>query len=111
MPSIIYSVTVKIETSIHDEWLGWMQQHHIPDVLKTGCFTGCRMLRLLSEPQDDGITYSIQYTCNRLADYETYRDRFSKQLQQQHLDRYEGRFVAFRTLLEQVETFSCTTDN
>ncbi len=111
MASIIYSVTVKIETSVHDEWLGWMQQQHIPDVLKTGCFTGCRMLRLLNEQEDDGITYSIQYTCNRLADYETYRDRFSKQLQQQHLDRYEGRFVAFRTLLEQVDIFSSNTDN
>lgn len=111
MPSIIYSVTVKIENSVHNEWLLWMKQHHIPDVLKTGCFTGCRMLKLFSEPQDDGITYSIQYTCNRLADYETYRDRFSKELQQQHIDKYEGKFVAFRTLLEQVETFNFISGN
>jgi hypothetical protein len=103
---VIYSVTVKIENTVHDEWLYWMQQHHIPEVLNTGCFTGCRLLKLISEPADDGTTYSIQYTCNSLADYETYRIRFSEKLQQQHALRYEGKFVAFRTLLEQVDTFS-----
>ena len=33
---IIYNVTSNIDESIHDEWLNWMRQEHIPQVLGTG---------------------------------------------------------------------------
>ena len=35
---IVYNVTVKIEKDIHDDWLAWMKETHIPEVLKTNLF-------------------------------------------------------------------------
>jgi len=35
---IIYSVTVNIDDSVHDEWVTWMKEVHIPDVMATGYF-------------------------------------------------------------------------
>ena len=32
----IYNVTTNIDESVHDEWLHWMKEIHIPDVLATG---------------------------------------------------------------------------
>ncbi len=101
--SILYSVTVQIDASVHDDWLQWMQHHHIPDVLKTGCFTGMRMYRHINADEKASITYSLQYTCRTISDYETYRRQFAEALQQQHQQRYEGKFTAFRTLLQEVE--------
>jgi hypothetical protein len=106
MKKILYNVTVKIESAVHDDWLEWMKHHHIPDVLKTGCFSGCRMMKLISEPDHDDPTYSIQYTCNSITDYETYIDRFSEKLREEAGKRYEGKFVAFRTVLEWVDEFA-----
>lgn len=31
---IIYNVTVNIEHNVHDEWLKFMKDEHIPDVMK-----------------------------------------------------------------------------
>lgn len=100
---IIYNVTVNIDLSVHDEWMEWMRIEHIPEVMRTGFFTHNRMMRLLNEENNNGVTYAIQYSCNSLNDYETYRERFAPALQKKHAEKFKDKFVAFRTLLEVVE--------
>ena len=68
----IYNVTVKIDQSRADEWLVWMREKHIPDVMATGFFTENRVCRLVDEGDMEGITFAIQYTCNDLDDFLQY---------------------------------------
>jgi hypothetical protein len=96
---IIYNVTVKIEKEINDDWLKWMKDEHIPEVLGTGMFTENRILKVLVD-ETDGITYSVQYYCKSMDDYEKYLVQFAPELQKKHTNRYKDKFVAFRTLLE-----------
>ena len=58
---IYYNVTVNIHESVHDQWMTWMQEKHIKDVLATGKFTAARMVKVLIEEEMGGSTYSIQY--------------------------------------------------
>ena len=99
---IIYNVTVKIDHDVHDDWLQWMRSTHIPKVLNTKCFTEHRLSKVLVE-EEDGLTYSIQYSCPDMETLERYQQEFAPQLQQEHTERYKDKFVAFRTLLEVVE--------
>ncbi len=99
----LYNVTVNVEDDIHDDWLVWMRSTHIPAVMETGCFAANRMLKLLSEIENNGTTYSLQYYFNKMEDYVRYQDKFSKSLQAEPTERYRDKFVAFRTLLEIVE--------
>ncbi len=97
---ILYNVTVKVDLDIEPEWKAWMQEVHIPDVMKTGLFTDHKFCRLLEQDESDGITYAIQYFCRNMEDYFTYRDKYAPELQQKHAERYADKFVAFRTLLK-----------
>ncbi len=98
---IIYNVTVNIEDSVHEEWLKWMKEKHIPDVMKTGHFLENRFCRILVQ-EETGTSYSIQYVCKNMAELDAYRRDHAPRLQKEHLDKFEGKFVAFRTLLETV---------
>jgi hypothetical protein len=100
---IIYNVTVNIDHSVHDEWLKWMKEIHIPDVMRTGLFTENRMLKVLADEDSGGVTYSIQYTCNSMDDFNTYEKNFARVLRDEHNQKYKDRFVAFRTLLQVVD--------
>ena len=101
---IIYNVTVKIERSIHTNWVDWMRKVHIPAVMATGYFTKNLMLRLLEPPADEeGITYAIQYTCNNFEALRRYQEEEAPALQTSHSKRYDGKFFAFRTILKVVE--------
>lgn len=100
---IIYSVTVKIDLDVHNEWLSWMKIMHIPAVLGTQKFVDYKILRILAEDETDGVTYNIQYRAESMSDYFDYLNDFAPHLQKEHTERYKDKFVAFRTLLREVE--------
>lgn len=99
---IIYNVTINVEDDIHHEWLEWMRKVHIPEVLSTGLFHGYRLCRLL-DVDDQGTTYSVQYSAKGLDDYHKYRAEHAPRLQQDMLRKFGEKTLAFRTLLEVIE--------
>lgn len=101
---IIYNVTVNIDEDVHDDWFQWMSEVHIQDVMNTGLFLEARFSKILAE-EEGGKSYSIQYLCKSMEDLEKYQNEHAPRLQNDHTSRYEGKFVAFRTLLRVDKTF------
>lgn len=96
---IIYSVTITLEPSIEAEWIDWMRRVHIPDVLRTGCFSDCRILKTVGTEE---LTYVLQYHCSSLEEYHHYRDNFAPALQKEHTERFNGLFRGSRQVLEEI---------
>jgi hypothetical protein len=96
---IIYNVTVNIENDVREEWLNWMKTVHIPEVMATGYFLENRVCKILVD-EEQGTTYSIQYTAANMEDLLEYQRLHSPRLQKEHNSRYGTKAVAFRTLLE-----------
>lgn len=99
---ILYNVTVNIDDSVHEEWLNWMINKHIPDVLATGLFIENKIFKIINPDSEEGNTYSIQYFLDSMEDYEKYQREFAPKLQDEHLKKYKDKFVAFRTIMESV---------
>ena len=99
---IIYNVTIKIDLSVHDIWLRWMKEEHIPKVMATGCFVQNKMYRVLQEDETDGITYAMQYFANNLSDYFDYKEKYASTLGKETGDLFPGKFSIFRTILKEV---------
>ena len=97
---LLYNVTVKINRDTEQEWLEWMKQRHIPDVMSTGQFTNSHICKLLDQPDEDDSTYVIQYGCESRQKFDYYLENFATALRNEHNARYKDRFVAFRTLME-----------
>ncbi|GAA4465910.1 DUF4286 family protein [Nibrella saemangeumensis] len=98
---ILYNVTINIDKAVEEEWLRWMKEEHVPEVMATGIPVASKVLRLLTEVENGGSTYTFQYTFNTLKEYVIYHERYSPALQQKVLDRYPNKFVSFRSLLEE----------
>ena len=94
----IYNVTVTLEKEIHDEWLKWMKEVHIPDVMHTGIFIENKICKLITEESE--TTYAIQYTFRKMDDLNQYQKEFAPKLQKEHSDKFKDKFAAFRTVLE-----------
>ena len=58
---IIYNITIKVQPSIKNDWLQWLQNEHIPGMIQTGCFTKATILHLLEIDDSEGPTYAVQY--------------------------------------------------
>ena len=96
---IIYNVTINVQEDIHDEWVKWMKEEHIPDMLDTGKFTKALMTKVLVQEPMGGITYSVQYTTENKKMLERYYEENADDLRTRS-KIFEGKFVAFRTELE-----------
>lgn len=97
---IIYNVTINIHESVHDQWMHWMQNKHIADVLATGKFTTARMVKVLVEEEMGGVTYSIQYTTDSKETLEKYYQEDAPRLRDEGFQLFGDKMLAFRTELE-----------
>lgn len=94
----IYNITVTLEESIHDDWLKWMKETHIPDVLRTGFFVENKICKLITEEKE--TTYAVQYTFRKMEDLAAYQKEYAPRLQREHTEKFKDKFAAFRTILE-----------
>ena len=101
---IIYNVTVSVEQSVKEDWLKWMQEVHIPEVMATGVFSKSQINRVMVQGDSDN-TFAITYTCTSMKDLHQYQVKFAPELQKKHVARYGEKAVAFRTLMEVIQEY------
>lgn len=99
---ILYNITMNVDLRIEREFLRWMKDVHVPDVMNTDLPINNNVLKLLTEIDNGGATYTFQYWFQTMEDFLTYQSRYQSALQQQVADRYTNRYTSFRTLLEEV---------
>ena len=88
----IYNVTTNIENAVHDEWLQWMKECHIPDVLATGKFSNAKMCKVLVEEDMGGTTYSVQFTSENKETLERYYKEDAPRLREDAVKRFANQF-------------------
>ena len=102
---ILYNVTINIQESVHDQWMHWMQQKHINDVLATGKFSSARLVKVLVEEEMGGITYAIQYTTDSMETLQKYYNEDAPRLREEGIKLFGDKMLAFRTELQLVAEF------
>lgn len=98
----IYNVTIKVNRSIHDEWLQWLKEEHIPDLIGTGCFTDAAILHLVEADDEEGVTYAVQYYSPSTELYEKYISQHADEMRNRGHVKWGDQFIAFRTLMKRV---------
>lgn len=100
---IIYNVTIKVTHAIAHEWLAWLQNEHIPDIINTGCFSHATVLHLLETDESEGPTYAIQYFAESKNKYDDYLEKFAGEMRQKSFAKWGNQFIAFRSVMQIVK--------
>jgi len=103
---IYYNVTLHIEADIESDWLQWMRDTHIPEVLQTGLFADARLLKIRSDQDQQGQSYAVQYTAHSQAALDQYYRDHAPGLRQKGLALFGDKMIAFRTELDILHTFT-----
>ena len=98
----IYNVTIKVHESIQAEWLQWLKEVHVPEILSTHCFTKATVVRLLEVDDSEGPTYAIQFFAESKAAYNSYIEKYAAMLSKKSFDKWGNQFIAFRSLMQVV---------
>ena len=96
---IIYNVTVNVDDSVHTDWLYWIRNEHIPEMLATGKFVKALMTKVLVKEEMGGQSYSIQYTAKSKDSLARYCKEDAPKLREE-AGRFGDTVLMFRTELE-----------
>lgn len=96
----IYNVTTNIDETVHDQWLTWMQEKHIPDMIATGKFLSAKMCKVLVKEEMGGLTYSVQFTAASKEALQNYYIENAPALRQEAMKLFADKMMVFRTELE-----------
>lgn len=99
---IVYNVTIKVDAGIAENWLTWLKNEHVPDVMATGCFSNANIMRLLEIDDAEGPTYAIQYFAESKSQYNQYIEKYAGVMRQKSFDKWGDKFIAFRSVMQVV---------
>ena len=108
---IIYNVTLNIDNTIHQKWLEWMKDKHIPKVLGTGKFKKAVFSQVMVDDDGESKTYSVQYFAESRETLDSYYTHEAPALRQEGLELFSDKMLAFRTELEVVDEYFVHQNN
>lgn len=99
---IVYNVTTKVERSVANDWVTWLKEEHIPDIIQTGCFTHATILHLFESDDDEGVTYAVQYHAASKDLYDTYIEKHAVHMRKKAMEKWGDQFISFRSVMKVV---------
>lgn len=102
---IIYNVTINLQEQIHDQWLLWMNNEHIPEVMATGKFLSARLVRVHVDQPIEGIAFAAQYLCKDQQTLQRYYAEDAPKMREKGLRLWGEQALYFRTELEVISEF------
>jgi hypothetical protein len=99
---ILYNVTIILDEEIHVNWLKWLKNEHLKEIMSTGFFISYRVLKVLDSP-NEGVTYCVQYIADSVEKHKEYLQIHPNQLQNNLPAEFLKKFVVFSTLMEFIE--------
>lgn len=100
---LLFNITFNIETHINQQWLKWMKANFVPAVMQTKLPYKSTILKLLTEIENAGSTYSFQFHFKTMEDFLSFELNHKESILDRHNMLFRGKFVQFSTLLEEIE--------
>lgn len=97
---IIHNTTYSVLPESEEHWIHWIKEQHIPRIEKLPGVKSCQFLKLLTEIESDGITYTIQTELDSLTAGESYLQKHDPELQSGMMKNFPGQVLFFQTLLK-----------
>lgn len=100
---LVYNITYAVPHEIHEEWMSWMKNIHIPEIMSLGLFSGHTILRLLEMEEQEGIGIALQLRAETEENYRKYITEHAPGLRLKARDVWGDQVMGFRTLMAIVQ--------
>lgn len=100
---LVYNITYAVPHEIHEEWLAWMKNIHIPEMMSIGLFSSHTILRLIEMDEQDGVGIAVQFKADNEEDYRKYITEHAPGFRLKAKMAWGEQVLGFRTLMEIVQ--------
>lgn len=99
---IIYNTSFVIAPSVEKEWVEWMKEHHLPSVYASELIISFKLLKLLTNEQQDAKTYCAHIEFDNLAKLQKYKSNVEDAFNKVIGDKFGEKCLFFTSVLKAV---------
>lgn len=100
---VIYNVTYSVADSIHEEWLNWMKETHIQEIIETGLYVKYQLVKLLDMNEEESATYAVQYYAETKAKHLEFMIEHETAFRLKSSRQWGNEVMSFGTLMQIVQ--------
>jgi hypothetical protein len=99
----IYNTTYLVSDKVHDTWLKWVREQHIPFMLDTKYLTQPQVARVITSDKQDGTSFSVQFHVRDMQTLKLWNKEYSVLFQENCSQQFGTEVIFFTTVLELVD--------
>jgi len=99
----IFNTTYLVSDKVHDTWLKWVKEEHIPFMMNSTLFTQPQVARVITSAKEDGTSFSVQFHVRDMQTLKIWNKEFSLLFQNKCSGKFGSEVVFFTTVLELVD--------
>lgn len=100
---LLYNVTYLVPNELVPEWLRWMKEEHLPEIMATTLFEKNTLLQLMNLDEQDGLTFALQLYTPSPSEFDEYEKKIAPGLRLKATQQWGEQVIAFRTLMRIVQ--------
>jgi hypothetical protein len=99
---LIVNTTYQVSEDCLTDWLFWVKNEYIPEVIKTELLVKPRLSKLMVEAEPGNVSYALQFEVDTLDVLENWFERYGTEMQTVMGNRFRDKVMGFTTLMEVV---------
>lgn len=95
-----YNITTLVPEDIRDEWVKWLIETHIRQMLDTGLVAQHYLYQLKDTDESEGITYTLQLGFLKEDDFLQFRQIHEEEFRKKRLEKWGNACLSFISSME-----------
>ncbi len=100
---LIFNITFLVSDKVHNTWLKWVREEHIPFMIDSTYFSQPQVARVVTSDKEDGTSFSVQFHVDDLRTLKQWNQEYSAKLKANCSQNFGTEVLFFTTVLELVE--------
>ena len=96
----IFNTTYLVSDKVHDTWLKWVREQHIPFMLESSYFSRPQVARVITSDKQEGTSFSVQFHVQDMQTLKLWNQKYSLLFQEKCSQEFGTEVIFFTTVLE-----------
>lgn len=102
--NVLYVIWAQVDRQIEDDWNQWMDEVHIPNLVRTEGFLRGRKYKVQRDAAGIHYNYTTIYEIESMEAFESYQSSdYADAMRQEVSDRFGDGVMSARTVLEETD--------
>ena len=100
---LIFNTTYLVSDKVHNIWLQWIREEHVPFMLESTYFSQPQVTRIITSAEQDGTSFSVQFHVRDMSTLRRWNQEFNAAFKANCSEKFGTEVIFFTTVMEIID--------